>query len=155
MIDREAVNWLRTYPWPGNVRQLRNTIKKAFALGSGPVLRLRDLCDEGDQGYLAAVPITANGHAADGSQTGRPGRRDEAKRKGRLKVEEGDVLDELRREGPLQVKDLAKNLAVCERTIQRRLEGLSARGEVTEANDKLDKRKVVYSVSERPPAPSE
>jgi DNA-binding NtrC family response regulator len=39
----EALALLRTHGWPGNVRQLRNAIERACALGHGPLLQLLDL----------------------------------------------------------------------------------------------------------------
>lgn len=38
-IHPEALDRLASYDWPGNVRQLRNAIERAFALGSGDQLR--------------------------------------------------------------------------------------------------------------------
>ncbi len=39
----DAMEKLGAYPWPGNVRQLRNTIESAVVLGDGPVIRAADL----------------------------------------------------------------------------------------------------------------
>jgi DNA-binding NtrC family response regulator len=45
-MQPEAAAVLRLHPWPGNVRQLRNAIERACALGTGPELRLEDLPPE-------------------------------------------------------------------------------------------------------------
>jgi len=42
-VTAEVAAVLRGYHWPGNVRQLRNVIERACALGQGPELRLEDL----------------------------------------------------------------------------------------------------------------
>ena len=42
----DAAERLRAYHWPGNVRQLRNAIERACALGNPPQLRLADLPPE-------------------------------------------------------------------------------------------------------------
>jgi DNA-binding NtrC family response regulator len=42
-VAGEAMALLRTHAWPGNVRQLRNAIERACALGQGPMLQLADL----------------------------------------------------------------------------------------------------------------
>jgi DNA-binding NtrC family response regulator len=42
-VSPEAAVVLRSHAWPGNVRQLRNAIERACALGTGPDLRLADL----------------------------------------------------------------------------------------------------------------
>jgi len=44
-ISPQAMNALRQYDWPGNVRQLRNAIEHALVMGTGKVLRVRDLPD--------------------------------------------------------------------------------------------------------------
>ncbi len=45
-VSAEAAAVLRACPWPGNVRQLRNAIERACALGHPPELRLADLPPE-------------------------------------------------------------------------------------------------------------
>jgi len=45
-IASEAAEKLRAYHWPGNVRQLRNAIERACALGNAPELTLHDLPPE-------------------------------------------------------------------------------------------------------------
>jgi len=42
----EVLEALRGHHWPGNVRQLRNVLERACALGNGPELRLADLPPE-------------------------------------------------------------------------------------------------------------
>lgn len=42
-VTSEALAVLQAQPWPGNVRQLRNVIERACALGCGDVLGLEDL----------------------------------------------------------------------------------------------------------------
>ena len=42
-IDRDAVKVLEDYPWPGNVRQLRNVVEKMCVLSSGGRLTLDDV----------------------------------------------------------------------------------------------------------------
>ncbi len=45
-VSAEVAAVLRGHHWPGNVRQLRNVIERACALGQGPELRLEDLPPE-------------------------------------------------------------------------------------------------------------
>ena len=45
-LTAEVAERLRGYHWPGNVRQLRNVIERACALGQGPDLTLEDLPPE-------------------------------------------------------------------------------------------------------------
>ena len=45
-VRAEAMEALRGYGWPGNIRELRNVVEHAFALGEGPTLELQDLTPE-------------------------------------------------------------------------------------------------------------
>jgi transcriptional regulator of acetoin/glycerol metabolism len=45
-IEVVALDRLLTYDWPGNIRELRNTIRTALALCGGRIIRLGDLPDE-------------------------------------------------------------------------------------------------------------
>ena len=42
-IPQEALNTLISYDWPGNVRQLENTINRAMVMSEGNVLDIQDL----------------------------------------------------------------------------------------------------------------
>ncbi|MBZ5514831.1 MAG: sigma-54 dependent transcriptional regulator [Acidobacteriia bacterium] len=42
-VSCEAMSRLMSYDWPGNVRELENCIQRALALGSGPLIQVRDL----------------------------------------------------------------------------------------------------------------
>ncbi|HMA93940.1 MAG TPA: sigma 54-interacting transcriptional regulator [Polyangiaceae bacterium] len=52
----QALAAIRKYPWPGNVRQLENRIKKALVLCDRPLLSPEDL-DLGGQAIQAIVPL--------------------------------------------------------------------------------------------------
>lgn len=45
-IEQKAYDALNEYHWPGNIRELRNAIEGAFAIGVGETLRLEDLPPE-------------------------------------------------------------------------------------------------------------
>ena len=45
-ISHKARRALYEYNWPGNIRELRNNIEHAFALGEGGILNLEDLTPE-------------------------------------------------------------------------------------------------------------
>jgi DNA-binding NtrC family response regulator len=42
-VDEECLNALKTYPWPGNVRQLRNVMERASVLCRASVINIGDL----------------------------------------------------------------------------------------------------------------
>jgi len=45
-FDPEAFALMKAYPWPGNIRQLRNTIKYATLLATGPYITIQHLPGE-------------------------------------------------------------------------------------------------------------
>jgi two-component system response regulator PilR (NtrC family) len=59
-INEEAMAALRGYGWPGNVRQLENTIERAVALESGDELRVEL---DPERPLARAAAASANGHA--------------------------------------------------------------------------------------------
>jgi transcriptional regulator with GAF, ATPase, and Fis domain len=40
-IDRENMDALQRYSWPGNIRELRNIVERAMIISTGPKLRIR------------------------------------------------------------------------------------------------------------------
>ncbi len=45
-IDYEAMQALLAYDWPGNIRELRNTIERATVLADGEMITIHDLPDK-------------------------------------------------------------------------------------------------------------
>jgi len=45
-VDYEAMKALMAYDWPGNIRELRNTLERASVLAEGEVITLHDLPDK-------------------------------------------------------------------------------------------------------------
>jgi transcriptional regulator with GAF, ATPase, and Fis domain len=45
-IDDDAMMRLKSYSWPGNIRQLENVIERAVVISEGPIVLLDDLPDE-------------------------------------------------------------------------------------------------------------
>jgi len=42
-LSPDAINYLLLYEWPGNIRELRNCLRGATTLSSGPVIKMEDL----------------------------------------------------------------------------------------------------------------
>ncbi|MBI3725994.1 sigma-54-dependent Fis family transcriptional regulator [bacterium] len=55
-VSPDALRALGVYPWPGNVRQLRNALERSFVLASGPRLELDDLPQEVREPAASPVP---------------------------------------------------------------------------------------------------
>ena len=60
-ISQESLDALKAFEWPGNVRQVENTIERAVAMETGNELRV-DL--EADRPRARAVAASSNGHSS-------------------------------------------------------------------------------------------
>lgn len=58
-VAPETMDLLRSYPWPGNVRQLRNVLESACLMADGPVLKPAHLPRELQHGYEPERSIDA------------------------------------------------------------------------------------------------
>jgi DNA-binding NtrC family response regulator len=45
-VSRPALEAIRSYSWPGNIRELRSAVEYAFVVGEGPILDVDDLTPE-------------------------------------------------------------------------------------------------------------
>lgn len=99
-IDRDAVKALEDYPWPGNVRQLRNVVEKMCVLSSGGRLTLADVPAEIVQ---PPVPSQAIASASTLEET-----------------EKAKILSVLESSGGNKTK-AAETLGISRRTLHRKL----------------------------------
>jgi DNA-binding NtrC family response regulator len=107
-VASDAVQALCRFPWPGNVRQLRSVLERAFIFGSGPEVRLQDLPPE-VQGGTGSDPV------ADAA----------ARRLTLAELERAYILETLRRARGNK-KRAAELLGIPRRTLYRRLEEYGA-----------------------------
>jgi DNA-binding NtrC family response regulator len=63
-IAAEAMDWLLTYHWPGNVREMANVIERAVVLGLGPRLASADLPTSIAGGAQGSLPGGLSYHEA-------------------------------------------------------------------------------------------
>jgi len=109
-IEVVALERLLGYDWPGNIRELRNTIRTALALCSGRVIRLGDLPDE----------IRDSGPAARGrDEAGTPGRR--GAEQPSLQSAERDVLIGAMRRHRWNMTLVAAQLGISRNTLYRKI----------------------------------
>jgi transcriptional regulator with PAS, ATPase and Fis domain len=65
-ISPHALSWLERYDWPGNIRELQNTLAYAYAMGDGPLLQASELPAEileQSSGRDSEAPADANPEA--------------------------------------------------------------------------------------------
>jgi len=102
-LDGEMMELFARYPWPGNVRQLRNVVRTALILGEGPTLSLD-----------GAAAVRAQLEQAPPSPPGEP------PTLMLHELERQAVLEALRRTKRNQVK-AAKLLGITDRTLREKL----------------------------------
>jgi DNA-binding NtrC family response regulator len=62
-LSAEALNWMRAYAWPGNIRELRNLMERTALLCRAPEIRLQDLMDEPPSGAAHIIRSQAPAEA--------------------------------------------------------------------------------------------
>ena len=108
LIGREAEDWLRAYPWPGNLRELKNVIEFASAMvGEGGTIGLADLPD----GWVAAFAGEAHADAPPAGSVGPPA----------SLPPEAQLLLQYLRAARWNVSAVAHQLGVARMTIYRRM----------------------------------
>jgi len=131
-IDSEALRCLTEYTWPGNIRELRNVIRSAFAICDESLIRLADL-PEGLQQATTAAPERARGAEARDTAPSHP-----APTTNPLATAERDTLLQVIRANHGNLCTTAKQLGMSRNALYRRLkrhgikldrvEGLNAHG---------------------------
>jgi DNA-binding NtrC family response regulator len=104
-LSRAALDYLRQYDFPGNIRELRNLLERASLLTDGEEIRPEHLPDD-CHGQAARLPLAA-------PQTILP-----------LAEVERRYLQWARNTHPGNRRDLARALGLSERSLYRKLEGL-------------------------------
>lgn len=121
-IDTAAMAALERYPWPGNVRQLRNAIEKMVVLSSGGKLTLDDVPMEiREWNSESANPVLANSSPLQPSPQAAPRAATITPPRRTIKETEKEsilaMLDECRG----NITRAAERLGISRRTIQRKL----------------------------------
>ncbi|HXV22358.1 MAG TPA: sigma-54 dependent transcriptional regulator [Desulfuromonadales bacterium] len=123
-VEPEVIEWLETYPFPGNVRELENIIERAVVLAQGEVISKNDL----EMDAEATAPVTYMcGHVprtADELKTTKQLLRERAVEP----IERAFVLDALRRNS-WNVTRAAEEVGMLRPNFQAMLkkQGISAR----------------------------
>jgi DNA-binding NtrC family response regulator len=113
-VTPAAVAALESYDWPGNIRELRNVIERAYVIGGGPQVELQDLPDE----VRRASAVITTGDVP--LRSAEPGRFQDAKREVVEHFERGYLLEALRNAGG-NVTIAAERAGVLRQVFQRML----------------------------------
>jgi transcriptional regulator with GAF, ATPase, and Fis domain len=94
-IDDDAMALLKSYPWPGNIRELENVIERAVVVTEGPTILPADLAPELARGFEEPSPLSSwgrvglgdnNGSAAKGTSDGIRAEREDHDRRERERL---------------------------------------------------------------------
>jgi transcriptional regulator with PAS, ATPase and Fis domain len=125
-LSPEAIAVLEAYPWPGNIRELRNVIERAVLLCSGAVIRPDDLPIESMRRRAQAAtlppPVGAVSTAAP-SVVRRSAGAPEGMRAELADIERTRILEALEDAGGNQTR-AAQALGISRRTLVNRLDEL-------------------------------
>lgn len=103
-ISRDALEYLERQPWPGNIRELSNTLERAIALSRHDVLLLSD-CQGPRRGDIASLHLTLMAH-----------------QRTPLSEVEQRYISEVLRVTAHNKQEAARVLGIDRRTLYRRLE---------------------------------
>jgi DNA-binding NtrC family response regulator len=150
-VSAEAMSLLNAYNWPGNVRQLENTIFRAVVLTDGPEIGINELPQiaaqlggDGDAGHdmadmrapsVASVSIAPEADPQLTISTPSLGLLDAAGDVRPLEELERDVIRFAISHYRGQMSQVARRLQIGRSTLYRKLEGLGLATEVTESAD--------------------
>jgi transcriptional regulator of acetoin/glycerol metabolism len=107
-VDPAALAMLQSYPWPGNIRELRNVLERASILADDGVIRPDNL-------PFVDSPEPGLWHRNAGQRRSRPSRRDAVPDEQLMHIAAGF---------PGSRRELAEHLGLSERTLYRRLKSL-------------------------------
>jgi DNA-binding NtrC family response regulator len=119
-LDLAMMDIFAKYPWPGNVRQLRNVVLTSLILGTGQTLSLADVSWLFDE--LQPLPQQDEDNFASQSQNAQPNNSRLSGLGGipLTKIEQQAILDTLRQTAGNQTK-AAKVLGISDRTLRGKI----------------------------------
>lgn len=115
-IELAALEQLTAYEWPGNIRELRNVIRRALAICENRVIRLGDLPDE--VRHCEPAPSAAAAAVAAAADAGEPRRA--APRSALAHAERQALLETIERHHG-HMTQVAAQLGVSRNTLYRKL----------------------------------
>ena len=128
-LTPEAQHALLTYPWPGNIRQLRHVLQMAIALCDGQLIRSEDLPAEITQRLPEIEAPAVAPASAQAPLHHQPDEADPAALKAlnALQMNERETVLALLEEHRWNVSNVAKALAISRNTLYRKMRRLHIR----------------------------
>ena len=121
-IDDAALARLATFPWPGNLRQLRNVLQTASALCDGDTIHLEDLPPEIREASPAGCTVSAPAHDDDPVAAASPmAPGDDGDGLSCLDRAERDALLQLLRRHRWNITNVAAELGASRNTVYRKV----------------------------------
>jgi len=131
-VDAEAMELLRSYPWPGNIRELENLMERSVLFADGPVIHASSLPDalrETGPAPTPLAPVGALGAIAAPSGASMK----EIVRQAQAELER-ELITRALEETAGNVTRAAKRLQISRKSLQVKMKELGLRGTV-EADD--------------------
>ena len=122
-VDPRVVELLSELEWPGNVRQLRNVVRTAWALGSGRAITCAEVAMALGRPELASGPSTTAAPAAGPAPPAWEAPSPASFARSKEEQDRESILSALRQTGGNKVA-AAKMLGISRRTLYRKLERL-------------------------------
>lgn len=120
-IDPQAMTLLEAFPWPGNLRQLRNVLRTALALCEDDVVSVKDLPADvrgsARSGERPKLEVVADADAEDAVQTG--------ERLNSLEAAERTALIQALERHRWNISSLAQELRTSRNTLYRKMKRLN------------------------------
>ena len=109
-IDANALNILLNYSWPGNLRQLSNTLKAALAMNDTGCLELDDISSDIQMALRSAAPGSSTMTMQNCSPTEMP-----------LQTDDSNALLHVLKQNRWNITQSANTLGICRATLYRKM----------------------------------
>lgn len=119
-VDAEGMRALERYRWPGNIRQLENTMERMVLMGGADTLSVRDLPEE-----IAAEVYAASGGKAPGEEDAIPGFKETVRRQ--TQATERNLIEKALEESDGNVTRTAEKLGLSRKGLQLKIKELGIR----------------------------
>ena len=126
-VEEAALQALKAYPWPGNIRELENLMERTLLFADGPVIHLKDLPENVRH---STEPPSSHGAEAGPASTGEAGLKDIVRQ--RAAAVEKDLIAKALEETGGNVTRAAKLLQISRKSLQTKMKEFGLREDSSE-----------------------